>query len=354
MITSILLVAVGICLVLFILYDFAVTAYIPSGEGPLSEKVNNSVFQLFFFLSGRNGRNSLLNYVGMAIIFALSFTWITFLWTGFVCIFAAFPESILNGQTKAPADLFQKIYHIGYTLSTLGIGDYVPGNDFWRVITALVSFIGLVTITMSITYLVPVISNAIQKRTLSLYIAGLGESPEQIVINSYNGENFQGITGQLSDLSSLIFTYAQNHLAYPILHHMHNTNHSENIVLKLTCLDEALTIMEFHIPEHLRPNRLEVQLVRRALTTYLETVHKIKPSETSPPCAKFNLIEEFTGVSLLNTEGSASEVLYKSLEPRRMLLYGHIQADGWEWKDIRGEKFITPLEVTQEMIEVRS
>lgn len=354
MILTILLVTVGVCLVLLIVYDFAVTAYIPSGEGPVSKQVNNGVFKLFFILSGRNGRNSLLDYVGMAIIFSLSLTWILMLWTGFVCIFSAFPESILQGQNKTPTDLFEKIYHVGYTLSTLGIGDYVPGNNIWRVVTACVSFVGLVTITMSITYLVPVITNAIQKRSLSLYIAALGESPELIVINSYNGENFQGITGQLSDLSTLIFTYAQNQLAYPILHHMHNSNHSENVVLKLACLDEAMNIFEFHIPEHLRPNRMEVQLVRRALTTYLKTIHNIPESNMPPPFAKFHLVEQFTGVTLLNTEDPARQTLYQSLEPRRKLVLGNVQADGWQWEDIRGEKFITELEVTQEMIQVRS
>jgi hypothetical protein len=354
MVLTIFLVVIGVGLVGFALYDFAVTAYIPSGEGPISERINHGVYDLFFWMAGHKGRNPRLAYVGLAIIFALSFTWITMIWTGFVCIYAAFPESVLQGQNKTPTDLFEKIYHVGYTLSTLGIGDYVPGNNLWRVVTAITSFVGLVTITMSITYLVPVISNAIQKRTLSLHIAGLGESPEQIVINSYNGENFQGISGQLSDLAAMIFTYAQNHLAYPILHHMHNCNPSENIVLKLTALDEALTILVFHVPEHLRPNRLEVQLVRRAITTYLKTVTHITEADSSPPCAKFHLVEQYTGVKLLNTESEARDRLYASLDPRRKLLKGNILADGWEWKDIRGEKFISDLEVDAEMIEVRS
>lgn len=354
MLLTVFLVAVGICLISFALYDFAVTAYIPSGEGPISERINHGVFDLFFWLAGRDGRNSKLAYVGLAVIFTLSLAWIIMIWTGFVCIYAAFPESILQGQNKTPTDLFEKIYHVGYTLSTLGIGDYVPGNNFWRIMTAITSFLGLVTITMSITYLVPVISNAIQKRALSLHISALGESAEQIIINSYNGENFQGISGQLSDLASMIFTYAQNHLAYPILHHMHNCNPSENVVLKLTALDEALTIILFHIPEELRPNRLEVQIVRRALTTYLKTVTHLEAANLAPDYAKFHLIEQYTGVKLLNTGGEAREKLYASLEPRRKLLLGGVQADGWEWKDIRGEKFITELEVQSEFVEVRS
>ncbi|MEO0332273.1 MAG: hypothetical protein AAF223_11410, partial [Bacteroidota bacterium] len=185
-------------------------------------------------------------------------------------------------------------------------------------------------------------------------IAGLGESPEQIVINSFNGESFNEINSQLSDLAAMIFTYAQNHLAYPILHHMHNPNPSENIVLKLGALDEALTIFQFHVPEHLRPGKLELQLTRRALTTYLKTVTHISTSEHSPPCAKFHLIEDFTGIQLLNTDGDTRDKLYESLEPRRKLTLGHFHADGWDWEDMRGEKFISSLEVRSEMLEVQS
>ena len=354
MLDSIILVIVGIALVFFAIYDFAVTAYIPSGQGPLAEKLNRYIFEFILRLAGKNGRSPILEYVGVIIIFTLSFTWIVMIWSGFVCIFYAFPESILQGENKTPTDLFEKVYHVGYTLSTLGIGDYVPGNNFWRVVTALVSFVGLVTITMSITYLVPVISNAIHKRALSLYVAGLGESPEQIVINSFNGKDFGSIDSQSSDIATMIFTYAQNHLAYPILHHMHNSNPSENIVLKLGALDEALTIFQFHVPEHLQPDKLGLQLIRRALTTYLKTVTHIDSSEHSPPYAKFHIIEEFTGIKLLNTEGIGREKLYESLEPRRMLMAGHFRADGWEWKDMQGEKFITSLEVRAEMIEVQS
>lgn len=343
MLSSVLLVLLGSFLIVFALYDFMVTAFIPSGEGPLAARVNKGIFQLIFRLAGRDGRKRQLNYVGLAIIFCLSFTWILMIWSGFVCIYAAFPESILQSEPKRPADLIEKIYYVGYTLSTLGIGDFVAGNDFWRLFTAFNSFIGLVTITMAITYLVPVIAGAIQKRSLSLYIAALGESPEQIVINSYDGSDFRSIDSQFSTLAAMILTYAHNLLAYPILYHMHNSEAAENIALKLASLDEAVNIFCHHVPSSVRPGALELQLVRRALTTYLHAIQQDDRTSHAPPPPDFAQIERQTGVRLVGTQGKELHDIYQSLHERRSSLASQLIADGWQWSDIRGRKFQSPL-----------
>ena len=340
------LLILGIVIVGMAVSDFAITAFVPTGEGRITAAIGRLCFKTFMFLSGKEGNHRVLNYIGLACILLTISTWTLLLWTGFSCIYVADTNSILVGTSKAPTDTFEKIYHVGYTLSTLGIGDYVPGNNFWRIFTSFVSFIGLVTVTMSITYLVPVISNAIQKRSLSLQVSSIGETPEQIVINSYNGKDFSDLSNILSDLSAGIFLYTQNHVAYPILHHMHSNNPSENIVLKLVALDEALTIFLYHVPASQRPNLLEVQSVRRAITAYLKTITYMTPTDEPPPLPRFGMIEEFTGLQLERTQGAACAELYEALGKRRKLLYADLQMDGWQWADLHGEKYITDLDVS--------
>ena len=345
MILHLLFVIIGASLLTVVLSDFAVTAFVPTSEGRVTAWVGNMVYKFMFWLAGKNGHRRLLNYIGLVAILAISIAWILLLWSGFTLIYLADPNSVLLGTGKTPTDLFEKIYHVGYTLSTLGIGDYVPGNNFWRVFTSLVSFVGLVTITMSITYLVPVISNAIHKRSLSLRISSFGETPEEIVINSYNGTDFSDAESTLNSLSAEIFLYTQNHVAYPILHHMHSNNPTENITLKLAALDEALTIFLFHVPAELRPSQLQIQSVRRAITAYLETVTYLGFTEQPPPRPRFHLVEEFTGVTLERTSGPAAEELYAALDKRRRLSYADIRSDGWHWNDMQGEKYLTDLDM---------
>lgn len=340
-----ILTASGVMMVGLCLYDFALTTFLPSGQGPVTSTVNHFVYSLYFKLAGKKGRHPLMEYVGIAIIFSLIITWVFLLWSGLLLVYAAFPESVLHSQTKAATDVFEKLYFVGFSLSTLGIGDLVPGNNLWRAITASSAFLGLITITTSITYLVPLLSNAVQKRSLGMQISALGESPEQIVINSYNGKDFSDVSGQLSMLTSMIYTYIQNQLSYPILHHMHSTKAAENIVLQLTALDEALSVFMFHVPEALRPQRLEIQITRRAITAYLETVRYMEYTEEMPPLPDFSLIEKATGVKLWNTNKEEATTYYQALNKRRKRLYSNVLRDGWQWKDIRSQKYNTDLDI---------
>lgn len=344
--SELLLIVVGAGLLLLAISDFAITAFVPTGEGRLTALVGRSTYRLILWLSGKNGRNPWLNNIGLATIFITLTLWIVLLWTGFSMIYLSDERSVLVGTDKSPTDTFEKIYHVGYTLSTLGIGDYVPGNNFWRVFTSFVSFVGLVTITMSITYLVPVISNAIQKRSLSLQISSFGETPEEIVINSYNGKDFSEAGTALSSLSGEIFLHTQNQVAYPILHHMHSSNPSENIVLKITALDEALTILMFHVPAEMQPNHLQIQSVRRAITAYLKTIRYMKPTEEQPPLPRFHIIEEYTGVRLERTSSPYLDEVYQGLDKRRRQFYADVKNDGWTWEDMKGEKYVTDFDAT--------
>ncbi len=345
MAVSILLIIAGVTLVFLAISDFAVTAFIPTGEGKITALIGRGIYNFMQWLAGHNGRNPILNYIGLAAIFTNVIVWILLLWAGFTMIYAADVNSILVGEDKSPADIFEKIYLVGFTLSTLGMGDFVPGNDFWRIFTSMMSFVGMVIVTMSISYLVPVLSNAIHKRSLSLQISSIGATPEEIVINSYDGQDFSSATSALSNLSAEIFLYTQNHLAYPILHYMHSITPSENIALKLTALDEALTIFMFHVPEAKRPDELQLQTVRRAITAYLKTITYLDPTPESPPLPRFQLIESHTGVQLERTSPLDAHELYQGLEKRRKLMLADLKAGGWEWDDIGGDKYETDLDV---------
>ncbi|MEK6478266.1 potassium channel family protein [Catalinimonas sp. 4WD22] len=340
---SLLMVILGLTILAACLYDFALTTFLASGQGPITAKINHIVYQIFFNAAGKKATHPLLKYVGIAIIFSIIFVWVSLLWIGLLIIFSAFPDSVLNGQTKEATDVIEKFYFVGFTLSTLGVGDFIPGNDIWRAITAFCAFLGLITITTSITYLVPVLSNAVHKRSLAMQISDLGATPEQIVINSFNGKDFSEISTQLANLTPEIHTYIQNQLAYPVLHHMHANNHSENIVLQFSKLDEALSIFILHVPVELQPQRLELQLTRRALTSYFEAVSYMKFTEKAPPLPDFELIQNKIGNTLEYTANPQEK--YKLLSRRRKLLYSNLISDGWQWDDLYNQEYSTDFDI---------
>ncbi len=330
---------IGIGLLIAVTFDFMQTVFIPKGAGFITESITISVATLYKVLTGNNGANKFLDYKGLAIIITMIATWLILIWFSVTFIYAFDASSVIDSQTKENATFIEKLYFTGYTLSTLGLGEYQPQGNFWMVLTSIVSVSGFTIVTISITYIVPVINNIIEKLTLSLQIASLGESPENMLINGYDGQNFEGLSDQFSTLASNIFRYAKNHAAYPILHHVHSSDKDENTILKLVSLDEACTLLMYHIPEEKCLQKINLQQVRRAITFYLESLRNVEISKTSPPHADFDKIEEALGIRLENRDGEKHQEIYQKLSARRSLLKGLVEDDGFSWKDLKGNKF---------------
>jgi len=341
---SFLLLLLGIAIIVIVFIDFIVTVFMSKGAGFLTEIISTSVAKIFKKLVGHKGDNHLLDYTGLVIIITMVTTWVTFLWLGTTLIYQFESGSIIHNETKTPASFIEKLYFTGYTLSTLGMGDYLPNGIFWQIYTAVASFTGFIILTVCITYIVPVINNIIEKNVLSLRIASLGESTVEFLNNAYDGESFDNICDQMSPLANEIFRYSKNHLAYPILHHVHNSDKAENTILKLVSLDESIGILLYHIPKSKCPQRINLQQVRRSITSYLNSIKYIQPSATTPPLPDFERISQMLGIELINTQNPERQKLYEELNLRRRFLKGIVEDDGWEWKDLEGEKYETELE----------
>ena len=150
------------------LYDLIITVIAPKGAGPLTDRICRLVSRLGKTISISTGWLCLLIVVT---------AWVLLLWMGWSVIFLSDPNSLVNSQTGVPTDVAEKAYFVGYCLSTLGLGDYTPTSDIWRLTTNFVSFSGLGTITLAITYIIPVLSAATEKRQLADLLHDLFSTP---------------------------------------------------------------------------------------------------------------------------------------------------------------------------------
>ncbi len=326
----------GILVIIVALADFAITVFIPKGAGFTTQKLTIFVASLFRFISGNNGKSRLLEYKPLMIIAAMVIAWMFQFWIGFTLIYSSDADSVVNAKTGESASFVEKIYFAGYTLSTLGQGDYQPNGNFWRVFTSVISFTGLAVVTICITYIVPVINNIIEKGTLTLRIASLGQSSYQILANHYNGKTFSGLSGEFSSLATSIFKYAKNHEAYPVLHHVHNPDKKENTILKLASLDEACTLLLHHIPAGKCGCNSELRKLRSSLTYYLKSAQKVHIPDEQPPLPFKDEAFEQIGITFINTSENEIGPIYRKLDKRRRMLKGLVEDDGFRWEDTNG------------------
>ncbi len=161
--------------------------------------------------------------MGSLCLLSISASWIALLWLGWWLLFTAHPASIVHSSTGAVASATERVYFIGFTLFTLGNGDFVPtgrtlaGGDGAGLIERPLF------VTLSITYLTPVLSATMDKRQLAAVIHDLGVTPTEIVANSWDGEGFDDLMSQLSlSIGPKLHLHAERHLAYPVLHYFHS------------------------------------------------------------------------------------------------------------------------------------
>jgi hypothetical protein len=244
----------GALIIALVLTDVFVTTLAPRGTGIITERLRGWIWRFFLYISGGNGTNKLLNYAGMFTILFLLLGWLCALWLGNALLYISDVNSVVNSiDNNIVATNLEKVYFVGYVLSTMGLGDFAPNGQGWKIYTSIISFSGFIIITMAVTYLVPVLSAEMSKRQTSIYIHSLGTSPNDILLNAWNGKDFSRLSKHFNKISQYVMQQSQNHVAYPILHNFHSNYRREAIYINLSALDEALSILLIYMPEHIKP-----------------------------------------------------------------------------------------------------
>lgn len=327
----------GILIVVFVISDVLNSTLAPRGTGFITERLRSGLWRFFLWLSNNNGQSKLLNYAGMLTVIAWLLGWIGFLWLGNFLIFLSDPVSVLVSGSMGTASPLEKLYFIGYVLSTMGNGDLLPNGDGWRIYTAVISFSGFIIITLGLTYLVPVLSAEMGKRKASIFIHSLGTSPQDILLNAWDGKSFNRLTQHFTTLTEYVMEQAQNHVAYPVLHNFHSHLHREALAINLVTLDEALTILMLYVPDAVKPHKQEVYPIRFAITDYLATLGNafIQPSANEPGPV---MLDDLLAYDIpLKQHNQQTSFKIKKLRFRRKLLLAMLENDGWHWGSIAME-----------------
>lgn len=192
---------------------------------------------------------------------------------------------------------------------------------------------GFVPVTLAITYLVPVGVGGHVKRQIAVYLTALGDRPEDIVIGAFDGATLQRLGQDLSGIAQQLFLHQQRHLTYPVLHYFHSVEPATSAPLRLVVLDEALTLIEAGIPDHVeRPGR-QLSTMRAALDAYLDIVGSayITAAPDPPPPPGLASLRE---ADIPTVDDAIYVKSIDDLRDRRRVLAGIVAHDGWAWSAV--------------------
>ena len=328
----VILSVLGAILVVWTIVELGMTTLTARGAGPLTSRAMQRMWQLALLFPG-NGerRHALLSFVGPIMLAISALTWFLGFWIGWWLIFLGGDGVIVGSQSKVPASAVETLYFAGYTVTTLGLGDFKPTGPLWQILTAGCAANGLLALTLSVTYLVPVISGAVQKRQLALTIEGIGGTPRGILERCFDGESFASLGSVVATLSPQIITIGQQHLAYPALHYFHSAHPASALPVRLAALSEALELVATAVPEERRPQQLDLLRGRDAIRSFLSSLRSghMQLAEDEPPRPDRSVVEGFG----FEPGGGGFAADEPSRRDRRLFL-SLVRRDGWHWRDV--------------------
>ncbi len=312
--------------------DLALTTLTTRGAGPVTSRATEVLWRGLLALHRRHPCHRLLASSGMLMVAVIAMIWVTCLWAGWSLVFLGAGSPLIDASSKVPADVAERIYFAGYTLFTLGLGDFRPDDDLWRFLTVFCAGNGLLAVTLAVTYLVPIVSAATEKRRLAILVGTLGGSPAEILLNSWDGERF-ALGGPIDDLVPMIIQQGQQHLAYPALHYFHSPEPMSALSLRLAALGEAALLLRERVPAAHRPSDLTMRRCSLAIASFLQALDHmhIEPAPSAPEAPDIGPLRR-AGLPVEETPLVREDALPLHDERERLLAF--VEGDGWTWEDI--------------------
>lgn len=320
---TIFFLVLGILILAVTMYDFFFTTLSGGGAAYITNYIAFTSHKILKALVRLTGRK-IYRLSGMFINLSVLSAWLILTWLGLFFIFSSDPQAIVNDAGRA-ATAWERLYFTGYTLSTLGLGNFKPLTPVFEFLTAIFSFFGFIFFTTSITYLLSISSAMIHKRSLSLSIRSLGKTPEEVVYRLLNQDT--SLSRQiLSSLQEKIERHAINLQAYPVLRYYTNNHIAAAISVNIVVLDETLSILL----NSRQGEKLKDALtpLRSSLSYFLEQVEEkyaIALHKDEAPD-----IHKLRGWEIISHNFLSDPALFN----RRKTLAGLLKMDNFHWSDV--------------------
>ncbi|MGR4068731.1 potassium channel family protein [Billgrantia sp. C5P2] len=280
-------------------------------------------------LHKRFSLHGLLKAVGPWLTVALMMTWVGLIWLGWWLVFSSHESAVYHPDSGTYANPLERLYFVGYTITTLGYGDFVAGTGKWQVLAVMAAANGFFLLTLAVTYILAVMSAVVQKRQLAISIHALGETPAAIVKRLEGEGNFEELADQADNLRATIISVGQQHLAYPILHYYHQGEPGRALPVAMFRLYQALTLV-CHGRTSLTPSvRFKLQAALDSLESFLSVLSHdfVRPASLAPEIDAAWL----PATIALDKSPEALRQYLEELESQRIWL-AYVQKDGWEWQ----------------------
>ncbi len=321
--TDVLMMGLGFALLAWTTLEMAWSTVSAAGAGPVTQRVSRGLWRVFTWHAGPT--HARRKAAGAGVLAGTGLFWVLMLFVGWGLIFAALPTHLYVPAETRLATLSERLYFAGFTVTTLGVGDVTPLSPLARLLTILCSASGLVLVTLTVTYLLPVVSAVTEARRLAASIHNLGTSGVAMVRDN---SATAALERQLQSLESELSLYAERHLTYPVLHFFHSGARRTAVSVNIAALFDAVLLWRYALTDAERPAETVLAGLEQTLAALADTLHAsfVRQSESPPPLPD-------AAALAAHHRGAAGplEAAAQRLEPQRCALYATVRNSGFDW-----------------------
>jgi hypothetical protein len=304
------------------------TLWVDGNAGPFTRRHNSWMRRAILKFAGRNHRA--LSMTGPIVLVTSVLVWAVIPWVGWVLLFSGDSQSLMNARLRIPADVVDRIYFTGYTMFTLGNGDFTPNGKFWELATAFASLDGLFMLTLAVTYLLAIIEAVVAKRSFASQVWALGHNAEEFLLHCWDGNGFPAVELQIVSLTEQLQLVTEQHHAYPMLHYYHEARKKQSVSQNLAVFSEVLLLFAHGVTREVRPAPSALVCAQRGVEEFLDTLRRayVKPSHEETPAPPLVKLAA-AGIPVVSSEDFSKAVAER--HDRRQLLHGFLDSERRDW-----------------------
>lgn len=318
----------GLAVILVIFADVFLTILSTSRDGPLTRGWSQPVWRFALAVHRRRPIHRLLALSGPAIVIFTILGWYVGIVLGNWLVLAAHPGAVVSNATGAHVDLTGLWYFVTTTLSSIGYGDLVPSGLPWTVFSTSITLLTTMVLTISLSYVISVISAAIKRRSVASSVRALGSSPSEVARHAQLGEPGHSMHTHLSAVASVVSEAAEQQVAYPVLRYFHSARLEVAPAPAVLLLADAVFLLEHLPPDHRMSPGLSAVL-RSAIDSYAGARSTGGAAETSHPGTADLLQDDARRLGIDTAPGSDFDSTLAVHLERRGRLVAASANDGW-------------------------
>lgn len=312
-------IVIGLFIIVITFLDFFHSTLSGNGFGFISEVLNRLLNRLII----QNRNRAIFGYSGITHLMMNTAVWLTLLFCGTYMVFTAGDEMVIKAATGLPANNVERFYFTGYLLSTLGIGDYVPGNQTSQILAGILSFTGFILITTGLTYLLSVVQAVLKKKELAFMVSTMGKDIEELYFYFKKEDNLSDLVSDADDFRQQVLANASSYLAFPMVNYFLTKQRTSALIVQLAMMHEVMMVLKMDW-EKGTVQEAKISAILNAIEKYLELGLE-KPDAWEHNSDQLNTLRSFW---------QKHGYVFKRNSQVEKQLTSSLKYSGWNWKEV--------------------